>query len=409
MAGFQIPMTQEGENREKRRIGRIFSETNLLNIFSVKTQGDLARYSSGGPSREFSLAFPQNIGIYLTGTITDAISYFFEFEHERQDDSGNSNFGLGKEAFVMINLPALLGSGSHTMSSHGSSPAVHGPMVMAGKIDPSTNFSYPTNRQIIEEVPGHRNRQSTSTPIDTPINRFALTPYAFASKFFGVLTADGETIPVTRPVLYNTTGSPGIDFHAMVGEALLQAGIMEGNNAGSSDENNKKDFYLMGRMNFGGASYLSGSLSGFGYFGYDTARVPITPTTSALVDWRRMGVGGNIKYRFLDIYGAYVMDTLQNLPGNVLSDFDNRADGFTLEGDYLTTDRLLLSLRLDHLRAGGTSKRQDGLLVTLQSRYYLRDNFSFYLRNTINTKSVVTENEIRNFKNLIASGLNFDF
>lgn len=401
MAGYQIPMTREGENREKRRIGRVFSETNLLNIFSVKTEGDLARYSSGGTSREFSLPFPQNIGIYLAGTITDAISYFFEFEHERQDDSGNTNFGLGKEAFVMINLPALLGSGSHTMSSHGSSPSVHGPMMMAGKIDPSTNFSYPTNRQIIGEVPGHRNQNSTTT-------RFALTPYAFASKFFGVQTADEEPLSVTRPVLYNTTGSPGIDFHAMVGETLLQAGIMEGNNAGSSDENNKKDFYLMGRMNFGGASYLSGSLSGFGYFGYDTARVPITPTTSALVDWRRMGVGGNIKYRFLDIYGAYVMDTLQNLPDNVQSGFDNRAEGFTIEGDYLTTDRLLLSLRLDHLRAGGTSDRQDGSLVTLQSRYYLRDNFSFYLRNTINTKAV-TNNPIRNFKNLIASGLNFDF
>ncbi|MBI3358371.1 MAG: hypothetical protein HY037_02110 [Nitrospirae bacterium] len=374
MAGFQVPMTSEGEIREKRRIGRVFSETNLLDIFSVVARGDLARYASGGQRREFSLPFPENIGIYLTGTFTDAISYFFEFEHERQDDSGNIGFGLGKEAFVMMNIPALFSGDSHTMLSHGSSLTVHGPMLMAGKIDPSTNFSYPTNRQIIEGI------QS----------------YAFASKFFGVTTADYKPLAVTRPVLYNTTGSPGIDLHAMIGKAIIQGGIMEGINANPSDENNKKDFYLMGRMDFGGASYISGSLSSFGYFGYDTARVQ-----DALVDWRRIGIGGNLKYRFLDLYGAYVEDTLQNLPSAISSDFDKNAAGFTVEGDYLTTDRLLLSLRYDHLRSGGTSERQDGSIFTLQSRYYLRDNFSFYLRNSTTTEFAS--------KNLIASGLSFDF
>jgi len=405
MAGFQIPMVTEGEIRGKRRIGRIFSETNLLDIFSIVSHGDIARYSSQvTPSAEiqrgeFALPFPENIGIYLTGTITDAISYFFEFEHERQDGSGASEFGLGKEAFVMIHLPALFREGSHTISSHGNALAVHGPMMMVGKIDPSTNFSYPTNRQIIEAVPGSD-------------DRFSIAPYAFASKFFGLLkTADGEKLSVTQPALYNTTGSPGIDFHAMMGKVILQAGIMEGSNAGSSDDYNGKDFYLMGRMDFGGASYLSGSLSSFGYFGNDTARVPISisSTNSVMVDWRRIGIGGNLKLRFLDLYGAYVMDTLQNVPATLSEDFEKNASGFTIEGDYLTTDRLLLSLRFDHLRAGGLiAEKQDGSIFTFQSRYYLRDNFSFYLRNSINTKSV-SQNQIRNFKNLIASGINFDF
>jgi len=369
MAGFQIPMVTEGEIREKRRIGRVFSETNLLDISSVIVKGDLLQYSS----KKSSIPFPENIGLYLAGTFTDAISYFFEFEHERQNDSGETEFGLGKEAFVMINLPALFGSGSHTMLSHST---VHGPMMMAGKIDPSTNFSYPTNRQIIDGV------QS----------------YAFASKFFGLKTTDEKPLSVSRPVLYNTTGSSGIDLHAMVGNAIIQTGIMEGNNTNPSNENNKKDFYLMGRMNFGGASYISGSLSSFGYFGNDTARVPVTGGSS-LVNWRRIGIGGNLKYRFLDIYGAYVEDTLKNVP--ISSNFDNKASGLTLEGDYLTTDRLLLSLRFDHLRAGGLiSEKQDGSVFTLQSRYYLRDNFSFYLRHSINNESV---------NNVVASGLNFDF
>ena len=374
MAGFQIPMTSEGEIRKKRRIGRVFSETNLLDIFSVVVRGDLVQYSS----KKSSLPFPEDIGVYLAGTFTDAISYFFEFEHERQDEKGETRFGLGKEAFVMINLPVLFKSGSHAMSSHSSAPAVHGPMMMAGKIDPSTNFSYPTNRQIIAGLPS----------------------YAFASKFFGVMTADEKPLLVSRPVLYNTTGSQGIDLHAMVGNAIIQGGMMEGNNANPSNENNKKDFYLMGRMNFGGASYISGSLSSFGYFGYDTARVPITAGQSALVDWRRIGVGGNIKYRFLDLYGTYITDTLQNLPDTISSDFDKNAAGVTLEADYLATDRNLVSLRYDNLHAGGTSDKQDESVFTLQIRYYLRDNFSFYLRNSINTESV---------KNAIASGLFFDF
>jgi len=277
---------------------------------------------------------------------------------------------------------------------------------MAGKIDPSTNFSYPANRQIIEEGPG-------SFDSLQKIDRFSVTPYAFASKFFGVMTADKKPLSVSQPVLYNTTGSPGIDLHAMVGKAIIQGGIMEGNNLNPSNENNKKDFYLMGRMNFGGASYISGSLSSFGYFGYDTARVQApkngAPISGPLVpvDWRRIGVGGNIKWQYLDLYGAYVDDTILKRP--VSNDFDNNASGWTIEADYLTTDRLLLSLRFDHLDAGGMiAEKQDGSVVTLQGRYYLRDNFSFYLRDSINTESV-TQNPIRNFKNLIATGLNFDF
>ncbi len=406
MAGFQIPMVSEGEIREKRRIGRVFSETNLLDIFSVVGRGDLLTVSTGGQSGELLLPFPQNIGIYLTGTFTDAISYFFEFEHERQDDFGNSPFGLGKEAFVMMNIPALFGGGSasaggsHTMSSHGSTYPVHGPMLMAGKIDPSTNFPYPTNRQIIEAVPVHTDRFSAP---------FSLAPYAFASKFFGLMTADRRPLSVSQPVLYNTTGSPGIDLHAMIGNVIIQAGIMEGVNANPSNENKKKDFYLMGRIDFGGASYISGSLSSFGYFGHDTAQVPAAGKWTSLVDWRRIGFGGNLKYRFLDLYGAYVEDTIQNLPETLSDPFDNKASGLTIEGDYLTTDRLLLSLRLDHLHAGGLiTEKQDGSVVTLQSRYYLRDNFSFYLRDSVNTESV-SDNPIRNFKHIIASGLNFDF
>jgi hypothetical protein len=41
MAGFRIPMVQEGETKKKRNIGRVWSETAFLNIFSFRANGNL--------------------------------------------------------------------------------------------------------------------------------------------------------------------------------------------------------------------------------------------------------------------------------------------------------------------------------------------------------------------------------
>lgn len=410
MAGFQIPVVQEAEIKEKRRIGRVMSETNFLNIFSIRTTGDLVQFFSGGGKNESAIMLPQSVELYLAGNLTDAIAYFFELEHESRTIEGTeaggfeetSRLGLGKEFFFMFDLSTF------RKMDHGSGqsgPMIMGPMVMAGKIDPSTNFSYPTNRQLILKVPGSVDQDSGT------VERFGLTPYAFASKFFGLMTADGKSVEVTRPVLYNTTGDLGIDVHAMVGPAIIQAGVMQGLNSVPADENQKKDPYLMGRVNFGGAGYLSGSLSGLFYWGNDTARVPIAVGSPemALIDWLRYGVAGNIKYRVLDLYGAFIWDKLKTLPEGLKSEFNKDASGFTIEGDYLATDRVLLSLRYDQLNSGGlVSEKVDGKVLTGQARYYLRDNFSFSLRDSYNMEDV-SDNPLQNFRNFIAFGLDFDF
>ncbi len=415
MAGFQIPMVKEGEIKGKQRIGRVMSETSLLNIFSARTTGDFIRAYSGGENDEATFALPQDLSLYLAGSFTDGISYFFELEQETIQIEGikkgkfeeGSRFGLGKEFFFMFDLPSLLTSGGmpggHAKMHHGSGSVIHGPMVMAGKIDPSTNFSYPTNRQFIQNLPGKVNADLGS------IDRFGLTPYAFASKFFGVMTAGGESVEVTQPVLYNTPGNPGIDAHIMIDPLLIQAGVMQGLASGLTDPDTKKDPYLMGRVNFGSTNYFSGSVSGLFYRGFDTARVSVDGDQTIPVDWLRTGVAGNIKYRFLDLYGAFIWDQLKGLPEGLTGSFENKAAGFTIEGDYLLTDQALLSVRYDWLKSGGrVTEKANGRVITAQARYYFRDNFSFYLRDSYNVEET-SPNPLQNFRNFVALGLDFDF
>jgi hypothetical protein len=405
MAGFQIPMTMEGEIRKKRNIGRIWSETDLLNIFALRATGNFVESFTGGDPAETNLTLPDELELYLAGTLTQEISYFFSLENESREIEGTggtfserSRFGLGREFFLMFNLqPLLRGPGSGDQGDHGPAHAViHGPMLMAGKVDPSTNFSYPTNRQFLLDLPGRVESGG--------MNRFTLTPYAFAAKFFGIETGNGDSVEVTRQVLYNTEGDFGLDLHAMLGQFLIQAGAMQGLDAGAADANPKKDPYLMLRMNFGGERYHSGSLSGLVYWGNDTAGVD-----NELVDWLRYGLSWNIKYRYLDLYGAVIWDKLSDLPAGTADTFDDTAWGLTAEGDYLATDRLLLSLRYDQMNAGGLSaEKADGKVLSLQGRLYLRDNLALYLRDSYNIEDV-SDNPLQNFRNLIALGVDLDF
>ena len=411
MAGFQIPAVRDGETKKKRLIGRIWSETDLLNIFSLRAAGHLVESFQGRDKDETTLTFPRELSLYLAGTVTDEISYFMELEYENRAVMGTggglfeerSEFGVGKEFFLMVDLRPLvrwltLGGESMKGMAHGgmNGVMVMGPMVMVGKIDPSTNFSYPTNRQYIPNVQGQVESGL--------IKRFGLTPYAFAAKFFGIKTAEGDSVEVTKEVLYNTPGNYGVDLHVMIANMMIQAGLMQGLQSGISDVNQKKDPYVMVRLNFGQEAYTSGSLSGLAYWGNDTAMVD-----TSLVNWFRYGVSGNLKYKYLDLYGAVMWDTIRNLPAGISGPFDRTAYGFTIEGDYLAADRWLLSIRYDQLNAGGfISQKDNGKVLTAQARFYMRDNFSFYLRDSHSLERV-SANALRNVRNFVALGVDFDF
>jgi hypothetical protein len=421
MAGFQIPAVHEGEIRKKKRIGRIFSETELLNVFSVRAAGNLAESVQKKKNGETNFPFPKSAEIYLAGTVTDGLGFFIELEYESTDIEGKddgsfeekSNFGIGKEFFLMADLPRLFrevasdrpASADDSPRGGMSGPMIMGPMAMIGKVDPSTNFSYPTNRQFVLNVPGKVSR-STGT-----MERFGLTPYAFASKFYGIQTADGEPVEVTREVLYNTTGDLGMDFHAMVPPFMIQAGAMQGLLSGPRDVNQKKDPYVMARWNFGGRNFFSGSLSGLAYWGNDTAQVPRTAGSpdTVLIDWFRYGFSGNVKYKLLDLYGAVLWDRIPGLPGETRAEFDDTAVGLTAEGDFLASDRLLLSVRYDQLNAGGfKTQKTNGKMLTGQARYYLRDNLAFFLRDSVNVEKVDAD-PLRSVRNLVAFGADLDF
>jgi len=397
MAGFHIPATNEGEIRKKRQIGRVWSETDFLNIFSMRVVGNFVEAASN-PS-DLNLSSPQEVELYLAGTLTQEISFFFTLGGETREIDGmgstfkqESRFGLGREFFLMVNLQALLSEGSHGV--HGTGSMRHGPMIMVGKIDPSTIFSYSTNRQILGSATGR--------VASDAIQRLTLSPYAFAAKFSGIRTGNGDVIEATRGVLYNTEGDFGLDLHAMIGRWTFQTGLMQGLEAGATDVNAKKDPYLMVRRDFGEARYYSGSLSGLIYQGNDTARVDNT-----LIDWLRYGWAANIKYRYLDIYGAMIWDRLKDLPPAVLGTFDDTAFGATVEADYLFTDRWLLSLRYDQMNTGGeSSQKANGAVLSAQAKFYPRENIAFYLRESLN---VGKDHVVQNFRTLTVLGVDLDF
>src|SRR5260370_36207231 len=152
------------------------------------------------------------------------------FEKGRYFTKGET--GLGKEAFFMLNLGRLRGAlGARTMEMGGQTRVgthggftMHGPMLMAGKVDPNTNFSYATNRQLIAPTELEIKHGA--------VERLPVVPYAFASKFFGLFKNRDERDPqlVTDQVMYNTSGAPGADFHAMFNDVVLgQIGFLRTN------------------------------------------------------------------------------------------------------------------------------------------------------------------------------------
>ncbi|HIE65039.1 MAG: hypothetical protein ABGX83_09135 [Nitrospira sp.] len=411
MNGFQIPATKEGEIRKKKKIGRVNLERSISNIFAVRVVGNLVETFHGGNKDEANLTFPNLLELFLAGTLTQDISYFFEYEAEQPEIEGGIPDPLGSQlgegefeevggefvlarSFLIFNLGSMIRGAPLPRSGL----IAIGPMLRIGMIDPSTFFSFPMERQYFKGIPGRVDSGGR-------LRRFSLPQSGFASslKFFGVRTSEGGFIEVTENVFYNGEGF-GIDLHAMVGNFILQAGMLQGVGGESRDINMKKDPYLMGRFNFGGSEYLSGSVSVLANWGNDTAMV-----NKDLVDWFRYGFAGNIKYKHLDLYGAIIWDKIRNLPMATLTSFDEDAYGITVEADYLATDKLLLMVRYDQLSSGGfINQKEDGMVVSFQARYYIRDNLGIFLRDSYNINGV-SANPLNSFRNALTLGVDFDW
>ena len=290
---FQLPMTREQEIRSKKKLGAVFVEKFLSNNLAIRANGNFVEFVAvENRGDDLNFAFPNEVTLLLTSNLTDHIALFGELELNLRElectikeCEVTQEFGLGPEFFLMIDLaplarkigiPAMISGDPELVHSVFWS---HGPMVMVGRVDPSTNFSYPTARQLLLNVPGEVR--------DGELVRLPFTPYAFGAKFFGLFKGnDDDLILPTTPFLYNTAGDFGMDFHGRLFTNLIlyQFGVLQGGSVGVDDPTVAKDYYVALRLDIGEANYTRLSLSAFAYFGFETARVPLATDLSEAGD-----------------------------------------------------------------------------------------------------------------------------
>ncbi len=423
MMGFQIPSA----SRPQGIVGSIKEDgpaKTLIDSLAFRIVGGLFEYSESPRETEVKFEPPHEIELFIARPITPDLSLYVELEYEPKAvkfsrDRGyfetEHEFGLGKEAFFMLNMGRLLGAlgaptmemGGQTMVGRHGGFTMHGPMLMAGKIDPNTNFSYATNRQMldateleIEKEPGEERGE---------VHRLPVVPYAFASKFFGLFKNRNEREPqlVTDQVMYNTTGAPGADFHAMINDVVLaQVGFLSENEGFNAYGALRYDLLDRRELTFNVSALLNW---GFGVVRSPDPEEHERPGGTRL-DRLRYGIAANLKWKALDVYGAFIVDHLYGLPGELRSDFDVSAAGLTLEVDYLIHEQVMLSGRVDQLWAGGLKdQKMDATVVSFQAKYYPWQNIAFFVRDSVNLRKFHGDNPLRSWKNQLFVGIDWDF
>lgn len=421
LMGFQIPSAARPEGL----VGSLKEDGPLktaIDSLALRIVGGLFEYSESPDETETTFEPPHEFALFVTRSLTPDLSVYLEFEYEPKSVGFSPSrgfverkdvFGLGKEAFFMWNMGALLGvlgaptmqMGGQTMVGRHGGFTMHGPMLMAGKIDPNTNFSYPTNRQLIE---------ATETEIEEEdgrgeVHRLPVVPYAFASKFFGLFKErdDGEPQLVTDQVMYNTTGEPGADFHAMINDVVLaQAGFLRENEGFNAYAMLRYDLLDRRELTFNVSALLNG--------GVGVVRAPDPGDHEQPGDRRldrlRYGLAANVRWKALDVYGALIFDLLYGLPGELRREFDRSAAGFTVQADYLVHEKVMLSGRFDQLWAGGLrDDKRDGSVLSVQAKFYPWQNIAFFVRDSVNLRSTVEHNALRSWRNQLFVGIDWDF
>jgi hypothetical protein len=400
---------------------------------AVWTRGEFFEHSNfaSGPDPRGSFAVPEQTSVYAAGPLTTSTSVFVELENvvhqidiNERGDFVNSDTGGMQKAFLMVDLPMLFGlHAMHhppghemhdmEMATMGDGLVGHGPMVMIGRVDPSTNFSYAVDRQLFHDVPADTSEQGF-------LLRLGLTPYAFGGKFFGIFKRGDHVLLPTEPTLYHTEAAPGVDVHGRLfaSQLLYQFGLTTDAAPEFLDRFHTTVPFAMLRWDFGDHDGLNGSVSVLGNYGRDAYRVfylapaplPTIPlavpaarlrpprlprppdalhrpppppglgsiTAEQDLDVWREGVGANLRRGPWDAYAAYTHDQVFDVPDRLAGRFVRRAQGLTAELDYRLTHALVPSVRYDWMKAGGYQSDvifepgpRDSQLLHLQLRYYL--------------------------------------
>jgi hypothetical protein len=415
LMGFQLPSAA----RPDGLVGSLQDDGPLKTVIdslALRIEGGLFEYTESPRATETKLQPPDEITLFVARSLLPDLSIFVEIEGEPNAiafENGRyfprGEFGLGKEAFFMLNLGRMLGAlgaptmemGGQTMVGEHGGFTMHGPMLMAGKVDPNTNFSYATNRQLIAP---------TELEVEHgQVERLPVVPYAFASKFFGLFKNRSEREPqlVTDQVMYNVPGAPGADFHAMINDVLVaQTGFLR--------ENEGFNAYGMLRFDLLDRQELTFNVSGLVNWGFGVVRAP-NPEDHDLpggkrLDRLRYGIAANVRWKQLDVYGAVIWDRLYGVPGELRGSFDRTATGLTIEADYLVHEKVMLSSRFDQLWAGGLKdEKRDGSVLSVQVKFYPWQNIAFFVRDSVNLRSFVEESPLRNWRNQLFIGIDWDF
>ncbi len=415
MMGFQMPSAARpgGIVSSVREDGAVKT---LIDSLALRIEGGLFEYTESPRETETKFVPPDEITLFVTRPLLPELSIFVEIEGEPNAVAfGNGRyftrgeFGLGKEAFFMLNFGRLLGllgaptmeMGGQTMVGKHGGFSMHGPMLMAGKVDPNTNFSYATNRQLI-----------APTELEVAhgeVERLPVVPYAFASKFFGLFKNRDEREPqlVTDQVMYNTSGAPGADFHAMFNDVVLgQIGFLR--------ENEGFNTYAAARFDLLDRGELTFNVSALVNWGFGVVRAPDPDDPSQpggnRLDRLRYGIAANVRWKQLDVYGAVIWDRLYGLPDELRGSFDRTATGLTIQADYLVHEKVMLSSRFDQLWAGGLKdEKRDGSVLSVQAKFYPWQNIAFFVRDSVNLRSFVEDSPLRNWRNQLFIGIDWDF
>src|SRR5881409_1137741 len=415
MMGFQIPSAAQpgGIVTNVREDGAVKT---LIDSLALRVEGGLFEYTASPRETETKFAPPDEITLFVARPLLPELSIFVEIEGEPNAvafENGRyftrGQFGLGKEAFFMLNLGRLLGAlGAPTMEMGGQTMvgthggfSMHGPMLMAGKVDPNTNFSYATNRQLIAPM--------ELEVAHGEVERLPIVPYAFASKFFGLFKNRDEREPqlVTDQVMYNTSGAPGADVHAMFNDVVLgQIGFLR--------ENEGFNTYAAARFDLLDRGELTFNVSALVNWGFSVVHAPdpedLDQPGGKRLDRLRYGIAANVRWKQLDVYGALIWDRLYGLPGGLGRDVDRTAAGLSIEVDYLLHEKVLLSTRFDQLWAGGLrEEKRDGSVLSLQAKLYPWQNVAFFARDSVNVRDFVEESPLRNWRNQLFVGIDWDF
>jgi hypothetical protein len=395
--GYQLPGMEDGGITGKKKLGEVTLD-DVTNYLGFRLVGNTTRSWSfkkqnppgadaGVVENKTEFMFPENFVLFAAGTVAKNVGFMVELGHDVEGGGAAVERG-----FVTFN-----NIGYHNLAH-----------LRVGKFDPNTFSSYATVRQQLLDV-GESTSSSCTAFSACTLNRTALVPSAFATKFYGLYDRSGNYLSPYAASLFNSGGEVGADIHGRpFGDWFLyQVGVLNGANEALGDSNKGKDVYAMVRFDHAKSQNFSANISGFIYHGNSNAKLQ----TQEDVNWNRYGLSARATYKMVDVYAAFSVDKINKTPTSVAGNFDATATGLTIGADTYVTDKTLVSLRYDNLDAGGMlDQRKSATFVGAQVKYFLRTNVAIFARNDFNVrKSEGGETDARNLRNTFFSGIDIVF